>query len=87
MIKNRRGNTYTGDCLVFIDGFVKSPPAALRCIPQDLRALDLKRFTLPSQFRFVTDSPLLNRSEKMRSLYETRLIKCAILFKEILTNP
>jgi hypothetical protein len=48
-----------------IDGFVKSPTSALRCIlrhcsvpyvrliPQDLRALNLKLFTLPSNFDFL----------------------------------
>ncbi len=46
------------------DGFVKSPTSALRCIlrhcsvlyvriiPQDLRALNLDLFTLPSNFDF-----------------------------------
>ncbi|OGP59648.1 MAG: hypothetical protein A2V65_02395 [Deltaproteobacteria bacterium RBG_13_49_15] len=73
------------------DGFVKSPPAALRCIPcpvecrfaallrriqqgkslrrtsqvrlipQDLRALHLKLFSLPSQFRFFMDSSIISK--------------------------
>jgi hypothetical protein len=30
------------------DGFVKSPTSALRGIPRNLRALNLKLFTLPS---------------------------------------
>ena len=49
------------------DGFVKSPTSALRCIlrhcsvlkvrliPQDLRALNLELFTLPSNFDFLRD--------------------------------
>jgi hypothetical protein len=47
------------------DGFVKSPTSALRCIPRhcdvrqvrliprNLRALNLKLFTLPSNFDFL----------------------------------
>ena len=50
---------------IVIDSFVKSPTSALRCIlshcsvlyvrfvPQDLRALNLDLFTLPSDFDFL----------------------------------
>ncbi len=56
---------------VKIDGFVKSPTSALRCIlrhcsvpyirliPQDLRALNLKLFTLPSIFDYCTSTSRL----------------------------
>ena len=49
----------------WVDGFVKSPTSALRCIlrhcrvlyvpliPQDLRALNLELFTLPWDFDFL----------------------------------
>jgi len=50
-----------------LDGFVKSPTSVLRCIfrhcgvpyvrliPQDLRALNLELFTLPSESDFLRD--------------------------------
>jgi hypothetical protein len=43
--------TNAGSMSVFspnADGFVKSPSAVLRLIPQDLRALHLELFALPS---------------------------------------
>ena len=55
-----------------LDGFVKSPTSALRCIlrhcsvlyvpfvPQDLRALNLELFTLLSDFDFLRDYQTLS---------------------------
>jgi hypothetical protein len=58
--------------VINLDGFVKSPTSALRCIlrhcsvlqvcliPQDLHALNLELFTLPSNFdRQVPRKPAL----------------------------
>jgi len=63
------------------DGFVKSPTSALHCIhrhcdvlyvrliPQNLRALNLELFTLPSKSDFLQDRQLLNHIEKTEIHY------------------
>ena len=72
-------------CQYKIDGFVKSPASVLHCIlrhcgvalvrliPQDLRALNLELFTLPSNLDFLQNHQIYAAQRALDNVHKSAI--------------